>query len=1012
MAANFDRADILRTWKIFRQPGEVLELRIPKAGRYKTISGYFDNPNAFADAVVGLAEDEMFAGYYFTINQVEPALLARSANKPKKYAESTTTDADILRRRWLPIDLDPVRPAGISSSDEEHGAALDMTREIRAWLISQGWPDNAFIRADSGNGGHLAVRIDLANDETANNLVKSCLEALDFHFSNEKVKVDTSTLNAARIWKIYGTMARKGDSTADRPHRLAKLLDVPETSETVSREHLEALAAMLPTQDASSKESYSRGAGFDPVAYCQAHNLAVHRIKPYNGGTLVELEECIFNPDHKLKACIIGWPNGGRTYTCRHRSCQENHWAEAKAVIEPKIGPEDHEPAKTDAGAKHPREMPKAKAEEHKKSRSLDDFYKQGCIEGGKAEASPKGRLNAMLSMLDAYDPDEKEHRAIMAGVSYGMKHGGEVDPLPYRDLLEEAEAFVAGPETAVDEPTSKGPTVIDAIMALAGVCDGAKSQDGMGFSKFDRETHDALIEKIVADGELSRKEENTAYALAKKYRKQLKKLGIDYDQIGHIARECGAVDNSLAEINDRIPQWIEEHHFKTVSDTKKIYHYEHGVYLDNGETILEALIEAEFPDFTNNKMVSDVIGKVKRRTYTDRDLFNARHVINVKNGLLDLETLQLQPHSPDYLSTTQLDVLYNPAAKAPKIAKFLQEVAQSGDVTLIEEIIGWLLWPDYHIHKAVMLVGPGRNGKGTFLRLIVALLGKKSISNVTLQDLVTDAYAKSDLYGKLVNIGGDLPSKDLSDTSAFRNLTGGDDNRAQEKYRPAFSFRNKAKMLFSANVLPRSQDDTYAFYSRWILLEFLNRFVLDDGTADPDLDEKLQTPEELSGLLNIALAGLKRLRANGWKFSYTKTVEDVEKMYKRNANPVFAFLMDECEAGGATDYIEKSVFFDKFNAYVKKHNLRPMSTTKFGELLKDQTEIPVSTYRPWVDRGDRPMCWSGVKFKTPLTKPAKTPEKGEKTENKTANNGLQSTPSTLGAYSTNTQIENKKKKK
>ena len=70
MAANFDRADILRTWKIFRQPGEVLELRIPKAGRYKTISGYFDNPNAFADAVVGLAEDEMFAGYYFTINQV------------------------------------------------------------------------------------------------------------------------------------------------------------------------------------------------------------------------------------------------------------------------------------------------------------------------------------------------------------------------------------------------------------------------------------------------------------------------------------------------------------------------------------------------------------------------------------------------------------------------------------------------------------------------------------------------------------------------------------------------------------------------------------------------------------------------------------------------------------------------------------------------------------------------------------------------------------------------------
>ena len=553
-------------------------------------------------------------------------------------------------------------------------------------------------------------------------------------------------------------------------------------------------------------------------------------------------------------------------------------------------------------------------------------------------------------------------------------------------------------------EIPASGPTVIDAIKALAGVCDHASTKDGQGFSKFDREEHNDLIENAVDGGEIPLKEERKAYKFLKKYKKQLKGLGIDYDQIGHIARECGDVDNSLAEINDRIPVWIEEHHFKTVSDTKKIYHYDHGVYLDNGETILEALIESEFPDSTNNKMVADIIGKVKRRTYTDRELFNNQHVLNVKNGLLDLETLQLRPHTPDYLSTAQLDVTYNEKAKAPKIAKFLEEVAQSGDVALIEEIIGWLLWPDYHVHKAVMLVGQGRNGKGTLLRLITALLGKKSISNVTLQDLVTDAYAKSDLYGKLANIGGDLPSKDLSDTAAFRNLTGGDDNRAQEKYMKAFNFRNKAKMLFSANVLPRSPDDTYAFYSRWILLEFLKRFVLDDGTADPDLDSKLQTPEELSGLLNIALEGLKRLRANGWKFSYSKTVEDVERMYKRNANPVFAFLMDECEAGTATDYIEKSVFFDKFKAYVKDHSLRPMSMTKFVELLKDQTEIPVSNYRPWIERGDRPSCWAGVKFKTPLTK---TPEKGENPVDKTGICGLQSTPSILGAYSTNTQIEN-----
>jgi putative DNA primase/helicase len=159
---------------------------------------------------------------------------------------------------------------------------------------------------------------------------------------------------------------------------------------------------------------------------------------------------------------------------------------------------------------------------------------------------------------------------------------------------------------------------------------------------------------------------------------------------------------------------------------------------------------------------------------------------------------------------------------------------------------------------------------------------------------------------------------------------------------------------LFSANVLPRSPDDTYAFYSRWILIEFQNIFSLEKGTADPDLEMKLTTAEELSGLLNLALAGLKRLRENGWRFSYKKTVEDVEVMYKRNANPVLAFLMDACEAA-PEDHIEKTILQQRFNEYARKHNIRPLSTTTFAKLLKDQTEIPISDIRPWGQMGQSP---------------------------------------------------------
>jgi hypothetical protein len=155
-----------------------------------------------------------------------------------------------------------------------------------------------------------------------------------------------------------------------------------------------------------------------------------------------------------------------------------------------------------------------------------------------------------------------------------------------------------------------------------------------------------------------------------------------------------------------------------------------------------------------------------------------------------------------------------------------------------------------------------------------------------------------------------------------------------------------------------------------WILIEFLNVFDVQKGTGDPGLDAKLQTPEELSGLLNIALAGLARLRANEWVFSYDKTVEDVEVMYKRNSNPVLAFLMDECLPGGVKDYIEKTEFANRFNEYVKANGLRPLSSTKFSELLKDQTEIPVSSVRLYNAYDDRPHCWQGIKFRPPLWPP------------------------------------------
>ena len=138
-----------------------------------------------------------------------PDLLARSCNRLKKFAATTTRDADIIALHWLPVDLDPKRPADISSTDAEHQAAIELAEEIRRRLVEEmNWPANAFVKADSGNGCHLAVKIDLPNDGQSKDLVERCLKALDFIFSNEKVKVDTTTHNPARIWRYASQLGR------------------------------------------------------------------------------------------------------------------------------------------------------------------------------------------------------------------------------------------------------------------------------------------------------------------------------------------------------------------------------------------------------------------------------------------------------------------------------------------------------------------------------------------------------------------------------------------------------------------------------------------------------------------------------------------------------------------------------------------------------------------------------------------------------------------------------------
>jgi hypothetical protein len=236
-------ADQLR---LFVLPGQVVELRALDAvtesyRRPHIASGFFDADHLEDMARHALELSGDAKGVYFTLNPLKHDLLSRCYNR---VADATTAacDNDVLRRDWLLIDIDPVRVAGVSSTNEERAASWAKAVQVRDYLGGLGWP--APLLADSGNGFHLVYPISLPADDGG--LVKRALHALADRFDDERVQVDRAVYNPARIVKLYGTPARKGDSTPERPHRWSGLLEVPGPRQAVPLDKLAALAATAP----------------------------------------------------------------------------------------------------------------------------------------------------------------------------------------------------------------------------------------------------------------------------------------------------------------------------------------------------------------------------------------------------------------------------------------------------------------------------------------------------------------------------------------------------------------------------------------------------------------------------------------------------------------------------------------------------------------------------------------------------------------------------------------------
>lgn len=328
-------ADAQRFLALLARPGDVFELRgLGKNvdGRPHVMTGYFDNIDELVKAAAERSGKDI--GVYVTLNPVLPALLARAPkNKVRRAGNGdTTSDRDVRVRRSILVDVDPVRPQGISSTDEEHAAAIDLARHIADELTMIGWP--VPIVADSGNGGHLIYAVDLPVEDGG--LVKRVLAKLSEQFSTTILKIDEKVFNPARISKIYGTLTKKGEDVVDRPHRLARLISAPPELEVATREMLDAFAPLPKPRTASGTHPPpSRGEQrFDIDAFIAAY-LPDAIAMSWSEGRKWILPVCPFNDAHDRREAFICEKHSGQLSAgCLHDSCKWQ-WEQLRGHFEP-----------------------------------------------------------------------------------------------------------------------------------------------------------------------------------------------------------------------------------------------------------------------------------------------------------------------------------------------------------------------------------------------------------------------------------------------------------------------------------------------------------------------------------------------------------------------------------------------------------------------------------------------------------------------------------------------------
>ena len=316
-----------------------------------------------------------------------------------------------------------------------------------------------------------------------------------------------------------------------------------------------------------------------------------------------------------------------------------------------------------------------------------------------------------------------------------------------------------------------------------------------------------------------------------------------------------------------------------------------------------------------------------------------------LQNGMLNFMTFSLVPHDKDFYCTHALPVALDPDStkRCERFEQYLAETIETPEaIAQLQEFAGYAIARHTKFEKCLFLLGPGSDGKSTFIKLLKEMIGGENCAAVSFPDLENE-FHRSSLYNKLLNISTEIGGQAI-ESPYFKAITSGDPINAAFKHRDAFTFSPYCKLIFAGNMLPRVKDNSDGYFRRILPIQFKRQFPENDPRRDPDLLDRLK--EEMSEIFFWCLCGLKRLTEQK-RFTDCPETQELLIGYRRSNNPVLCYVEDECVLGDDKEVSKETIYKD-YREYCGKNGYMPVNRENFFRELYVAVKN-IRLYRPRV---------------------------------------------------------------